>query len=77
MDMDDVIKEKLKRLELRYSVTKARVETGHSSLQERLAELDEVSLEYQIAEQFLIKMIDAHTAAFDELDKFKARHNLY
>ncbi len=77
MDMDDVIKEKLKRLELRYPVTKSRVETGHSSLQERLAELDEVSLEYQIAEQFLIKMIDAHTAAFDELDKFKARHNLY
>lgn len=75
--MDDDLKRELEELELRYSVTKARVEAGHSSLQERLAELDEVSLEYQVAEQFLIKMIDAHTAAFDKLDKFKARHNLY
>ena len=75
--MDDSVKEKLEKLELIYLVTKSRVEAGHSSLQERLLEHDEMSPEYQIAEQFLIKMIDAHTDAFNDLDKFKARNNLY
>ena len=89
--MDKAIEQELRELEAAYSATDDMLAQRRSILQEMSKKYNEIKPEYDdiknkyddaklkhdYALHALSEAVDIHTDAFQELDRFRARHNLY
>ena len=89
--MNEAVEQKLRKLESKYAAAKDRLDMGRSKVQEKLEMRNDTKREsenadrvfvdadaaYEDAKQELTKTVDDFVDAFQELDRFRARHNLY